>query len=119
MPRTHGWCYTRMRRLTELRCHHPTLTHTCAMLNCTHRVWTTHGTGARNKGSVWSPDVGAKKLMTRNRIRIVLGHFARGGLSGFGRKVCYHNCHMVFIIYLGCDVALRLRDSVKQDKASC
>ncbi|KAG5189404.1 hypothetical protein JKP88DRAFT_301989 [Tribonema minus] len=50
------------------------------------RVWTTHGTGARAKASIWAPDVGAKKLMTRNRIRVVLGHFARPGLSGFGRK---------------------------------
>eukprot|EP00953_Heterococcus_sp_UTEX-ZZ885_P020826 11654-Heterococcus_DN1.PRE.1 len=49
-------------------------------------VWTTHSTGARAKCSIWSPDIGGKKLISRNRVRVVLGHYARPGLSGFGRK---------------------------------
>jgi hypothetical protein len=55
-----------------------------------YSVWTTHSTGARAKCSIWSPDIGGKKLISRNRVRVVLGHYARPGLSGFGRKVCTH-----------------------------
>ncbi len=49
------------------------------------RVWSTHGSGARLKASIWSPNVG-QGIASKNKIRIPLGDYCKGGLYSFSRK---------------------------------
>ncbi|CAM9255641.1 unnamed protein product [Laminaria digitata] len=50
------------------------------------RLWTTHGSASRSKCSIWAPLVTHGNIVQRNKVRLCLGYYARGGFSGWSRK---------------------------------